>query len=231
VSALMTYVKTNKLAPAIQTALRQACFTKPDVRIEARTHVCIRGAAGQGQRALASLVEDMHDVNTVTTHVGSYGGANPFTSRGDWDPDWDDTAKLVPVNGAIVTGTQGGYVTVTVHPLTLARMIAPTSYDTMVASDAAIDGNLTQAATIAHTAIEAALSATQLTEEECYTLYTYGALKSGEYRQRALRGLSHVVENLIARGMLRRAANGATQITTLGKACRAQWQSARFDRS
>lgn len=122
----------------------------------------------------------------------------------------------VPPAGAIVRGHIDGYVTITVTPATFAKLVNPTSGDTLVAGDLALDGRTEDAATLAVRALEASLPS--LTADEQAVVYAYCGLKSGNYRNEITVRCGAARDALAARGFLKVARNGATQATDAAKA-------------
>ena len=187
--------------------------------------------------AIALRIENLNvpilaDSNCYRVH-GQFGGRNGYnrprvkTSPSQWDPDFDQDSKPVPPNGAIVCSSGERFVYVTVTPATFATMVAPTSADAMVAGDAALEGRTDVAEGLAQAALASTLAA--LSDDECSVLYAHGCLKSFA-RKRLVDGRASALESLVSRGMIKRSSNGATQITTLGKAQRVVWDHHRFDR-
>lgn len=62
-----------------------------------------------------------------------------------------------------------------------------------------------------------------LSDDECAVLYAHRALKSGPGRRAVVQAHAAGLESLVTRGLVKRAANGACQITTAGVALRDQW--------
>lgn len=122
---------------------------------------------------------------------GSWGGSNMFNPRNA--VDMSDQVVTLPVGAYLITGSEGGD-----RPVYATIDVAP--------------GTLPA---------ELTAGRPDTTEDEQIVLYAYGGLKSGEYRQRTLAQVDpSVIEGLISRGMLKRARNGATQITTAGRNAR-----------
>jgi hypothetical protein len=219
-----TQVPVKSLSPTVQLALSRAGYRKLDVNVASDETHCVYSMGSQGDRAFAALVKG----DSITAFgVGSFGGPNMFSSQGKigelgFNPDNDRQYHEVPIDGAIITGIIGKFATVWMHPIAFARLVARDDATAAVVADALLDGAPTVAATV--------LNLESLTLEEKQVLYGYGALKSGEYRQRQLEGLGKVVDALVTRGLLKRASNGATQITTTGKAMRDQWNNSRNER-
>lgn len=124
--------------------------------------------------------------------IGSWGGANMFNPQNAVDLD-DEERPILP-NMVVIRGSQGERVhaSIEVAAATLAPMLP---------------------------------AASGIDERDARILACYRSLKSGNYRTEALARLKCTEEDLVrlaALGLLKRARNGATQITTDGKnACEA----------
>lgn len=121
-------------------------------------------------------------------HRGSWGGPNAYALTA---VDADRREHTLPVNGAVIRGRRGGgrpvSATVTVHPDALAKLLPA--------------------------------GESYVTETEARILGYFVAYKPA-YRKEQLARIPHaaeLIEGLIARGMIKRNAAGATQITTEGK--------------
>lgn len=106
--------------------------------------------------------------------------------------DRDDTEYTIPSSGAVIRGREGGG-----RPVSASIIVHPGSMAPLLPP------------------------AADTTDDEQRVLYAYAALKSGPYRQECLRKVDPtVIDSMVARGMLKRASNGATSITTAGKNAR-----------
>lgn len=182
-----TYIPTSKLPAVVQNALENVGYHRKDIGVNARESVSIACSGGDGYRGFAVII----NLGTGERQFlyGSWGGANP------WNPtnrvDLDTQEHTIPVNGCVILGSEGGsrpvYASVYVRPDAIVAMLPP-----------AVDA----------------------TEDEKRVLYAYRGLKSGPYRKEFLDKIPNVtkiVDDLVARGLLKRAKNGATQITTEGR--------------
>ena len=119
---------------------------------------------------------------------GSWGGANMFNPSNV--VDLDDREHTLPPNGAVIQGSEGYkgvYASIYLHPSNIAKVLPPK---------------------------------TEISDKDRSILYAYGCLKSGTYRQEELSriGASQAdIDSLVTRGLLKKAINGATSITTEGK--------------
>jgi hypothetical protein len=126
---------------------------------------------------------------------GSWGGSNMFTSN---PVDAGGAPVELPENAAVVKGTRG----------------YPRTYATIYAHPRAVSGYLLPSA---------APSADVVSDQDQQALYCFACIKGGAYRKDELRRREvseATIGSLIARGYLKRSANGATQITTMGKNAR-----------
>ena len=98
------------------------------------------------------------------------------------------------------------------HPETFAVRFVKSE----IARDALLDGRLDDAATIL-------TQDAGLTFDECAVLYAHSHLKSGEYRRRMTATRGAAIASCVARGLLKQSKNGATAITTEGKALETVW--------
>lgn len=122
--------------------------------------------------------------------TGSWGGQNMFDRTNAVDND--DRTYPLPSNGLAIVGAQGGGQPVWAH------IYAP----------AALTARILPA------------KGPDVTPTEARILGCFKSLKSGPYRQDALKrhGCTEAtLDSLAARGLLKRSRNGATQITTAGK--------------
>ncbi len=127
---------------------------------------------------------------THRTEWGSWGGANMFSPHNAVDND--DRSYTLPADGCAVTGHVGGG-----KPVYAVVRVPASMVDRMLpAADES------------------------LTDVERATLGCFKGLKSGPYRQDALRragATEDMITSLVARGYLTRNRAGATAITTKGK--------------
>lgn len=68
--------------------------------------------------------------------------------------------------------------------------------------------------------IKALPEAVELTSEEQSIMYAFGALRSGPYRKGLTEGKGEVIDRLVERGLLKKNAASAVQITTAGRNAR-----------
>lgn len=182
-----TFVAVKSLPETIKDALRSVGFAKADVAVVASQSVTLASSYGQGFRAYAVGLDIV--TGTKRTIYGSWGGANPFErSIPDAQPTLD-----IPVNGAVITGQEGGGrpVSATIHvaPGTVAPWLNPPS---------------------------------DVTDRDRSILAIFGGIKPGyraEYLGRA-NVTDAEVDSLVSRGFLSRNKAGATAITTAGKNAR-----------
>lgn len=181
----MPYAKVKELPDALQQALAAVGYGRSDILIEAKETESLFIAGGDGYRGFVCLV----DLGTGSRqlHRGSWGGSNILNPQNH--VDLDDRNYLLPPNGAVIKGSEGGnrpvLATISLHPSNIVRFLP---------------------------------AAPSLSNDEQRVLYAYKSLKAGPYRQDAMRGIpSTVADELVEKGMLKRSKNGATQITSDGK--------------
>lgn len=183
----MAHIAVNQLPRTLQSALSALGYGRKDISVDAAESVSPFGAGGNGYR------EFFVAVNLATgqreERWGSWGGANPFNPTNRVD---NATAEYaIPANVAVIKGSIGGG-----RPVSARIYVRPDAMAPMLPA------------------------APELTATETGALYCYRALKSGQYRQDELRRYgadAATIDGLVSRGLLKRASNGATQITTEGK--------------
>ena len=212
------HVDVKSLPVGLRAALSQAQITTGSVALKASDDVSVSSFANDGQRAFATVVSDISRNCIMPMLVGSYGGRNGFTTT-PLDRMSDAGLQSIPENGAIVTGTIGKYATIALRPATYVSIVAPGSDFVEIVANAGSD-----ALEIARSVADLAKGG--LSDGEAWTLYAFSGFKS-HYRKEYLgrlrdktanaAGTDAIVDSLVARGYLKRASNGATQITTSGR--------------
>jgi hypothetical protein len=99
-----THVAVRALPATVQRALKQVDYGRKDIEVRAKDSVSIQGSGGDGYQDFAVVLNI--ETGATETHMGSWGGANP------WSPqnrvDMDDRMHAIPMNGAVIKGTRGG---------------------------------------------------------------------------------------------------------------------------
>ena len=183
-------VKVADLPAPLRTALASVGYGRADVAIEARDKICLSEAvSGEGMRRFAVVVNLA--TGAYREEWGSWGGANMFEARA---VDKDLTEYVIPPDGAVILGHSGGG-----RPVAAEISVAPATLAPMLPSRITLSG------------------------PERLVLAAYVGLKSFA-RKDAMRraGLAEheiiiATEELAARGFLKIARNGSSQITTTGK--------------
>lgn len=212
---LITTIAIKNLPAGLARAVAALNPKGNDVKIEARA-TAYASTNSQMYHVANALVTDLDNPDSVTVRRGVWGGDNGFNKAPAdraWDPVFDDQPRDVPLGGAILVGTIGRFCSIYVHPETFAVRFCTSD----VARDAIIEGRTSEASMILDT--ERAL-----TDDECAILYAHHCYKSGEYRQRVVKRYTTALESCITRGFIKRAKNGACQITTQGKALEASFR-------
>lgn len=220
--SMQIQLTVKSLPVGIRNALAHVAYTKPTITVRGATETRLR-AGDPANTSIAVRVDDntSNAFHTRQAFRGAFGGRNGFnkprakSTPDQWDPDFDDDAKPVPENGAIVCAC-GRYATVTVRPELLAQLVAPGSHDASVARDAALDGNTAAVETLVARAVESSLPS--LTSDEQAVVYAYCGLRSCDERKEIASKLAGAVDALVSRGLLKRASNGATAATPVAKA-------------
>lgn len=118
-----TRVAVKDLPATVQRALKEVKYGRRDIEVSAATTFSFQSYGGDGYRDFTSIVNMETGQSKVT--YGSWGGPNPWT-RGNI-VDTDDRNHTIPLNGAIIQGTEGGgkpvYATIKVHPDNMATLI------------------------------------------------------------------------------------------------------------
>jgi hypothetical protein len=186
------YIDVRECPPHVRAALEAIGYGARDIELVAAESFSPYSEAGKGSRGVCVIV------NLATGEReqlrGSWGGSNPFART-----LVDDSQELVPMpaNAAVIKGQTGyprTFARILVHPDALPRLLPAAEQD----RDA-------------------------LTDAEQQAIYCFAAIKGGAYRRDELarRNVSAAtVDDLVARGYLKRARNGATSITTRGKNAR-----------
>jgi len=241
-------VSAKTMPPGILGALSEVFgHMVRDVMVTASDTVQISDAGGSGQRAFACIVADVQVASAVVLW-GSWGGPSIATSRGNRVDDLRGDPVEIPERGAIITGRTGStfhHATVWVRATTFPSVVLPglrelwgdnhAAIQTMsIASDAAVLGHPEASSVLAESV---AVPMADLSELDSRVLYCFGALKAGEYRREALKRIARgdtiprtvaigdsaveaVVDTLVARGFLKRLANGSVTMTPQGRALR-----------
>lgn len=204
-----TTIAIKKLPPGLAKAVLALSPKGHDIKIETAERAT-PSCSSQAYTCANALVTDLDNPASVTVRRGVWGGDNGFNKApadSAWDPVFDREAREVPIGGAILVGMVGRWCSVYVHPTTFAERWI--KHD--VARDAVLEGRADEACNVLS-------EATPLTDEECAILYAHKSFKSGEYRKRVVAKYTSALESCVARGLIKRANNGACTITTEGKA-------------
>jgi hypothetical protein len=187
------YATVKELREPLRAALAAVGYGARDVQVVAAERLEMTVGGGAGMRGFVTVVNlDTGERKTVN---GSWGGSSVFTSS---PVDAGGGPVELPENAAVVKGTRG-------HPRTFA---------TIYAHPRAVSGYLLPSASP---------PADMVSDQDQQALYCFYAIKGGAYRKDELRRREvseATIGSLIARGYLKRSANGATQITTMGKNAR-----------
>jgi hypothetical protein len=209
----------DSLPNRLKSELHELGYRRADVCMMSADTVHISSARSAGEQAFAVV---LHGNGRKESYFGSWGGPC-IASRTDNPVDnLRAPPTAIPDGGAIITGAmKRTAITATVYvlPSMFATMHSPE--DAEIARDEQAEGRTD----IVDELRQPNVPVERLSEEERRVMYCYGALKSGEYRKNALAEIarkhrcdtSAIVDSLVSRGYLKRATNGATQITTLGK--------------
>lgn len=210
---ITTTIQTSKLPAGLAAAIGP--FTgATTITIEARASVT-PSTDSQSRTCANAVVGDIDNLHGIVRRTGAWGGNNGFNkppADRAWDPVFDDQPRDVPLGGAVVVGTYGGHARVYVHPTTFAERFLDGA-----ARDAFLEGRPEELAVIR--ANEA-----DLTDGMCAVLYAHVALKSGDARKSVVRAHAADLESCIARGLIKRASNGACTATAEGRALRDVWE-------
>lgn len=201
------YVAVKSLPEVLQTPLRVLGYKKADISVQSAEKFSPFSGGNQGRRSFCVLVNLA--TGDYKVESGSWGGSNMFSPNNLVDNCTDDSA--LPPNFAVIKGSEGEivYANIYVNPASFAPLLPP--------------------------------AATGISDTDKRILACYRSLKSGHYRQEALinvfnphdrftsafyaathnkelaEKLAAAIDSLVARKLLKRSSNGATQITTEGK--------------
>jgi hypothetical protein len=178
----------SDLPQVVQKALESVGYGRKDIQVQTRFSVTLAGSSGSGRQSFVTLIDLGTD--RFETHMGSWGGPNMFNKNNAVDNDTRE--HLLPRNGAALVGSRGGGQPV------WAQLYIPAGMTERILPAKQAD----------------------VTDVERAVLGAYKSLKSGQYRQDSLKRAGctdAILDSLVKRGLLKRARNGATQITTEGK--------------
>jgi hypothetical protein len=186
----MPYVSTSDLPDSLRAALRELGYHRPDVAVEVHENASRHDVSGAGYRAYCCVV----DLATGRRRIerGSWGGPNPYQAPA---VDRDQAAYAIPAGAAVINGREGGAqpvsATITISPANAAALLP---------------------------------AAADISRREAWILYCYKALTSAgrkrEFEEGGAGGRppsEAELDALAERGLLKRAKNGRTSITTAGK--------------
>lgn len=178
--------KVAALPPALQRALASVGYRCKDIPISVRESCSVQAMGGDGYRSFVVIVNMAS--GEYRTSYGSWGGANMFNPRNA--VDLDDSLHVIPKDGAVIHGSEGGtsgvYATIDISPANAALMLpAKASIDER---DAKILGAMR---------------------------YKPGAYRQGEIARAG--GTAADIDRLVAGGFIKRNRAGACTLTTEGK--------------
>lgn len=187
--ANQVYIKVDALPEQLRRVLRSVSYGRPDIAIETRETYTPARAGGNGYRAFCVIVNIA--TGETKTHVGSWGGPNPFNESKLNPIDSDHSEHPIPEGVAIVEGSQGGgkpvYASIALHPKNFAPLLPAKA---------------------------------ELSERDNYILTAYKRLNSAgrknEFERRGKGPSNTELESLVQRNLLAKAGSGL-KITTEGK--------------
>jgi hypothetical protein len=120
------HVPLRDLPPAMIQALSSVGYKSPDIEVESgETYSPSEGGgASKGNRGFV-IVMDM-ETGQSKTHMGSWGGANPFEKK---QVEHDKDEYPIPLNGAVILGSTGGrgaFARIRVRPDNMEKMLPGT---------------------------------------------------------------------------------------------------------
>ncbi len=118
----IVYVETKSLPETIARALASVGYARPIVGVYVSEQASASSPSGTGMRGFTVLVNI--DTGERTTHVGDWGGSNPFHAS---PVDGDTSSRPLPPNGCVINGHEGGgkpaYASLTIHPSRAAKLL------------------------------------------------------------------------------------------------------------
>lgn len=218
------YINYKNLPVALQHLVDLARGRRGDISIVARESVSVSVGGGiGGERAYVAVTDHALQVCKVARHAfGSFGGPNMFAKSPleTWIAECDGEIA-VPEQGAVATGAESCHITIAVRPATLAHLTGGDRAAADVARDAELQG--TPDKTLVSIAVP---GKPDVSIGDRWVLWVFDHIKSA-YRRKYLDeireksdgaiGVESHLASLVSRGLLKRAANGATSITTLGR--------------
>jgi hypothetical protein len=180
-------VDVKELPPVLQRALASVGYGRKNIDVKPAERASMGGLSGDGYQAFAMIVN--LETGEYVTEWGSWGGPNMFNPQNAVDNDRKDYP--IPVNGAVITGLQGGgrpvYATIRVNPAALAPLLPAKA---------------------------------ELSERQRVILGIVRGTKGGAYRIEALKeyGVTTAeIDTLVAGGFMKRNKAGAISMTTAGE--------------
>ena len=121
-NATSKYYAVKELPPVLQQALKKVSYGRRDIEVKTNPTYTVSGAGGDGERSFAMAV----NLETGQTNIeyGSWGGSNPWALNNQVDRD--NTPRPIPINGAVIKGTEGGGPTwayIILNPANMAALI------------------------------------------------------------------------------------------------------------
>ncbi len=98
------YVQVKDLPESLRAALAQVGYGRADIKIETAETASLFSGGYRGCRSFAILVDLA--TGRSETHMGSWGGSNMFSPNNSVDND--TKSYILPENGAVITGSEGG---------------------------------------------------------------------------------------------------------------------------
>jgi hypothetical protein len=183
------YAKVKELPQSLQRALASLGYCKSDVSVTGVETTSLHSLGGDGYRSYACIVN--LSTGRFETTLGSWGGPNMFAPTNP--VDMDRNSYVIPADGAVILGHEGGN-----QPVSASIYVAPATLAPMLPTGPT------------------------LTEVEQSAINIVGSTISS-YRKEAFARAHvtpAVLDGLVSKGLLKRNKAGAISITTEGKNAR-----------
>ena len=184
----MVYSKVKDLPETIQRVLSTLGYTRADIELEVSESVSPAVGGGDGLRGFCCIMNI--ETGQFDTKMGSWGGSNAFNPNNQVDQDLN--SYVIPNNVAVIKGTSGGS-----RPVYASITLSPNNI------------------------IKALPEKIELSPRDKWLMYTFKALTSAgrknEWERENDKPSESDLKRFVDSGWIKRASNGACQITTEGK--------------
>jgi hypothetical protein len=175
------WIQTRHLPNCIKKALKDVGFHKRDICLTISETVNLGCSSGSGYRAYSVILA--MDTGKYAITRGSWGGPNAFQTN----PNDVDTDVIIPANGIVIMGMEGG-----IGPVSASLYASPVSIAKILPEKPSISER----------------------GREILKLWGY---TSAYRKSLLHKSMDEEIESLICKGFLKRTKNGSIRITCQGK--------------